>query len=50
MRAWGKRDEEKDGRTLILRGPKNRAKNAPDWDIGIGVDAETRSGEPGILQ
>jgi hypothetical protein len=48
IRAWGKRDEETDGRTLILRGPKSRVKNPPDWDIGIGIDAETRSGEPGI--
>jgi hypothetical protein len=46
MRAWGKRDEETDGHTLILRGPKNHAKNSPEWDID--VDAETRSGEPGI--
>lgn len=45
MRAWGKRDEEADGRTLILRGPKNHAKNGPDW--GMDVDAETESGEPG---
>jgi hypothetical protein len=44
MRAWGKREKETDGRTLILRGPKT--KKEPDW--GTDVDAETRSGEPGL--
>jgi hypothetical protein len=47
MRAWGERDEETDGRTLILRISKKHVKE-PDWNVD--VDAETKSGEPGIPQ
>lgn len=44
MRAWGERDKETEGRTLILRMSKKHVKE-PDWNVD--VDAETKSGEPG---
>ncbi|MFB9837181.1 hypothetical protein [Actinoallomurus acaciae] len=43
MRAWGEKNKKTDGRTLILRMSKK-----PGWNVD--VDAETKSGEPGIPQ